>query len=216
MFKLLESRNGKAPTKSDGNGQVPETASFHHLGDFEPTMQELRSSNGDGQAAQQSWPSTRRRRIDAIATVTGAVIIFGALISLSILPWVMGIVTNVKHVYTSTLPTDNEGAYLMTNQGVMELFAWYLEPDDFPSDAPTLQASNVHSIALVRKQFDLPEHYVLMNGTTGEQIRWGEVSKNGTQLILTPVEPLSPGEYELTAPTDGMFGGSTYHYFILQ
>jgi hypothetical protein len=159
---------------------------------------------------------TRRRRIDAIATASVATIIFGSLIALSVLPWAAGIVKDVKHVYISTLPTDNEGAYLVTNQGVMELFEWYLEPDDFPTDAPTLQAKNVHSIAIVMKQFDLPEHYMLVNGTTGEQIHWGTVSENGTQLILTPNSPLAPGEYELSAPTDGMFGGDTYHYFILQ
>jgi hypothetical protein len=160
--------------------------------------------------------STRARRIDAIATVTGAVVIFGALLSLSVIPWFMGIVTDVKHVYISYLPTDNDGVYLMTDQGVMQLFAWSLEPDDFPTDAPILQAANVHSIAIVLKQFDVPEHYALMNGTTGDLIRWGSVSKQGTQLILTPLQPLDPGEYELTAPTDGMFGGSTYQYFILQ
>ncbi len=158
----------------------------------------------------------RRRRIDAIATVSGVVIIFGALISLSVMPWVMGIVTNVKHVYIPSLPTDNEGAYLMTGQGVMQLFAWYLEPDDFPSDAPVLKASNIQSIAIVMKQFDLPEHYILVNGSTGQVIRWGTVSQNGTQLILTPESPLQAGDYELTAPTDGMFGGSTFHYFTLQ
>ncbi len=158
----------------------------------------------------------RRRRIDTIATVTGVVIIFGALLSLSVMPWAMGIVKDVKHVYIPSLPKDNEGAYLMTDQGVMELFEWYIEPDDFPSDAPTLQAANVHSIAIVRQQFDVPENYVLMNGTTGETIRWGTVSKNGTQMILTPAEPLTAGEYELVAPTDGMFGGDNYHYFIIQ
>lgn len=158
----------------------------------------------------------RRRRIDTIATVGGATAIFGALIMLSVLPWAAGIVKDVKHVFIPSLPTDNEGAYLMTDQGVMELFEWYLEPDDFPEDAPTLQASSVHSVAIVMKQFDLPEHYVLVNGTTGDVIRWGSVSKEGTQLILTPAAPLPPGEYELTAPTDGMFGGSTYHYFIIQ
>ncbi len=159
---------------------------------------------------------TRRQRIDAIATVGGVTVIFGALIFLSVLPWLGGIVTNVKHVYINYLPTDNEGAYLMTDQGVMQLFAWNLELDDYPEDAPTLQAANVHSIAIVMQQFDLPEHYMLVNGTTGQQIRWGQISQNGTQLILTPAQPLQPGEYELTAPTDGMFGGDTYHYFTLQ
>ncbi len=158
----------------------------------------------------------RRQRIDAILTVGGALIIFGALLSLPIMPWAMGIVKDVKHVYIPTLPADNDGAYLMTDQGVMELYEWYIEPDGFPSDAPTLQAANVHSIAIVLKQFDLPEHYILVNGTTGDQIRWGTVSKNGTQMILTPLEPLTPGQYELMAPTDGMFGGDTFHYFTLQ
>ncbi len=158
----------------------------------------------------------RRKRIDAIVTVGGAVFIFGALLSLSVIPWVGGIVTDVKHTYINYLPTNNEGAYLMTNQGVMELFPWNIEPDDFPTDAPTLSAGDIHSIAVVRQQFDAPEHYVLINGTTGDQIRWASISQQGTQLILTPDGKLTPGEYELTAPTDGMFGGETYHYFVLQ
>ncbi len=158
----------------------------------------------------------RQQRISSIATVTGVVIIFGALISLSILPWAAGMIKDVKHVYISTLPTDNEGSYLMTDQGVMELFEWYIEPDDFPTDAPTLQAANVHQIAIVMKQFSPADSYVLVNGTTGEQVRWGEMSQKGTQLFLTPLQPLQPGEYELTVPTDGMFGGDMYHYFILQ
>ncbi len=161
-------------------------------------------------------PISRTRLPRINITIVGVLIIFGALVSLSIMPWAMGIVGNVKHVYIPTLPTDNDGAYLMTNQGVMQLYSWYIEPDDFPSDAPTLQAANVHSVAVVLKQFDVPEHYVLMNGTTGEQIRWGSVSKKGTEMILTPLNPLAAGEYELIAPTDGMFGGDTYHYFILQ
>ncbi len=159
---------------------------------------------------------TRRRRIDAIATVGAALFIFGALISLPIMPWAMGIVRDVKHVYISYLPTDNDGAYLMTERGVLELYEWYVEPDDFPSDAPTLQAASVHSIAIVMKQFAAPDQYILVNGTTGEQIRWGEVSQKGTQLFLTPDIPLGPGQYEMQVPTDGMFGGSTYHYFVLQ
>ncbi len=161
-------------------------------------------------------PISRIRLPRINLTVIGVIAIFLALVSLSILPWAAGIVKDVKHVYIPYLPTDNDGAYLMTNQGVMELFEWYIEPDDYPSDAPTLQTANVHSIAIVMKQFDVPEHYVLMNGTTGEQIRWGTVSQNGTQLILTPASPLPAGEYELVVPTDGMFGGDTYHYFILQ
>ncbi len=164
----------------------------------------------------KSLPISRVRLPRISLTIAGVLIIFGALVSLSIMPWAMGIVGNVKHVYIPTLPKDNDGAYLMTDQGVMQLYSWYIEPDDYPSDAPTLQATNIHSIAIVMKQFDAPEHYILMNGTTGEQIRWGAVSKQGTQLILTPLNPLSPGEYELVAPTDGMFGGDTYHYFILQ
>ncbi len=223
MFKLPESKNGKISSAREAGIVNPdlspetfETASAPRLGDLERSPRDLGASDGHEQARRRPGPSPRRQRIDAILTVTGAVIIFGALLSLSILPWAMGIVKDVKHVYIPSLPTDNDGAYLMTDQGIMELFAWYIEPDDYPSDAPTLQAANVHSIAIVMKQFDLPEHYVLMNGTTGEQIRWGTISKNGTQLILTPASPLQAGEYELSAPTDGMFGGETYHYFILQ
>jgi hypothetical protein len=157
----------------------------------------------------------RRKRVTRWSVVSGVVIIFGFVISLPILPWTMGIVKDVKHVYISQLPTENRGTYLLTSNGVMELFAWYVEPEDFPTDAPVLDATSIHSIAVVEKQFDAPENYELVSLNTNEVIPWKSFQQNGMQMIFDPGQ-LSAGDYELVTPTDSMFGGDTVEYFTLK
>lgn len=157
----------------------------------------------------------RRKRITQWGVGAGVTLLFGLLVSLPILPWAMGIVTDVKHVYIDQLPADNRGAYLMTRQGVMQLFAWYIEPEEFPQDAPVLDAASIQSIAIVQKQFDPPENFQLYNLNTNQIIPWQSFQQNGMQLILSPGQ-LAPGDYELAVPTDSMFGGNTMHFFTLQ
>ena len=156
----------------------------------------------------------RRKRVTRWGVWGGVLLLFGLVLSLPILPWTMGIVTNAKHTYIAQLPTENKGAYLMTDQGVMQLFTWYVEPEEFPVDAPVLAAGSVQAVAVVQKQFDQPENYQLYSLTEQRLIAWKSFQTQGTQLILTP-GPLAPGEYELVVPTDSMFGGTSEHFFAL-
>ena len=157
----------------------------------------------------------RRKKVTRLGVSAGVIFLFGLVISLPILPWTMGIVTDVKHVYMDNLPVDNRGAYLITSLGVMQLYSWYVEPEEFPQDAPMLDAASIQSIAVVQKQFDVPDNYQLYDMTTAQIVPWKSFQKNGMQMILTP-SSLSPGDYELVAPTDSMFGGDTMHFFTLQ
>lgn len=157
----------------------------------------------------------RRKRITQISVGLGAAALLGAVVALPILPWGMGIVTQVKHVYTNQLPVDNRGAYLITDNGVMELFAWYVEPPDFPTDAPVLDAAGVKGITIIQKQFDQPENYRLYNLDTGQPVSWRGNHTEGMHLSLDPGS-LSTGNYELIVPSDSMFGGYTWHFFTLQ
>ena len=90
-----------------------------------------------------------------------------------------------------------------------------LEPEDFPTDAPILDASAIQSIAVVQKQFDNPENYQLYSLDSNELIRWKSFQKKDMQMIFDP-GLLPPGDYELVTPTDSMFGGNTTEYFTLK
>ena len=74
----------------------------------------------------------RRKKVTHWGVGAGVIFLFGLVISLPILPWTMGIVTDVKHVYMDYLPEDNRGTYLITSLGVMQLYSWYVEPEEFP------------------------------------------------------------------------------------
>ena len=146
----------------------------------------------------------------------GAAVLLGSVAILPMLPWVMGIVTDAKHVYTDTVPTDNRGAYLITTEGVMQLFTWHVQPEGFPTDAPTLDAGSITAATVVQKQFDDADSYRLLNLTTGRQVEWASSERDGMHLTLRPASQLAPGAYLLIVPSDGMFGGNTLHYFMLE
>jgi hypothetical protein len=157
----------------------------------------------------------RRHRLNTATVGLGVSLLLGSLVILPVLPWTMGIVTDVKHVYTPSVPEENRGAYLVTPQGAMQLYAWYVEPAIFPGDAPTLDADAIRSIVVVQKQFAAPEDYRLFNLTAGRPIAWQSARTQAMHLTLTPA-PLPAGDYVLVVPTDSMFGGQTQHYFRLR
>lgn len=158
----------------------------------------------------------RRRLLTRLGVGIGATVLLGSITILPILPWVMGIVTDARHVYTATVPPDNRGAYLVTKDGVMQLFAWHVQPEGFPADAPTLELGTVRAATIVQKQFGVPDSYRLLNLTTGESVEWASSGADGMHLTLRPAGELPPGDYMLIVPSDGMFGGNTLHYFRLE
>ncbi|MDQ6766024.1 MAG: hypothetical protein M3Z22_07995 [Verrucomicrobiota bacterium] len=157
----------------------------------------------------------RHRRVSRAGVGLGVGTFVGAIVMLPILPWTMGIVGNVKHVYTPSLPATNEGAYVITDAGVMQLYAWYVEPSSFPPDAPTLDAGAICAVAVVQKQFDDVAQYQLIDLGHDKLVAWSRVSHQSGRLTLVPPRPLPPGEYEFVRATDSMFGGTTLHYFRL-
>ena len=158
----------------------------------------------------------RRRFVRRLGIGVGVGVLLGSVAILPILPWVMGIVTDARHVYTDTVPIDNRGAYLVTGKGVMQLFTWHVQPDRFPADAPTLEAGSIEAATVVQKQFDEPDNYQLLNLTTGEQVEWASSATDRMQLTLRPAAELPPGDYKFIVPSDGMFGGNSLHYFRLE
>ncbi len=143
----------------------------------------------------------------------GAGVLLGAVAILPAIPWTMGIVTDAKHVYIDAVPADNKGTYLITDNGVMELFAWYEEPQEFPSDAPALHTDDVSAITVVQNQFDTYDKYQLYNMSTQAQINLKDAKVQGHQLTFQLGGALTPGEYMMVVPSDSMYGGEIWNYF---
>ena len=158
----------------------------------------------------------RKSAVARLCIGLGTVVLLGSVAILPILPWPMGIVTDARHVFTAAVPAENRGAYLVTDQGAMQLFTWNVEPPDFPADAPTLDAGSIQAAAVVQKAFAELDSYRLTNMTTGHSLPWASSEAAGMQLTLHPAAELPPGDYALIVPSDGMFGGRSYHYFRIE
>jgi hypothetical protein len=166
-----------------------------------------------GAPATPAIARPRLGRPRVVLTALGVIGLLGAVAILPALPWLMGIVTDARHSYTADVPAENRGAYLVTSDGAMQLFAWYVDLDAFPSDAPTLQQGAVSAFAVVQKQHAAVDDYRLLRLSNGQRIPWADSSEDGMKLVLVPSVALQPDEYELIAPTDSMFGGVTRHFF---
>jgi hypothetical protein len=174
----------------------------------------LTASPGRTGPALSPTAIVRRRRLVTHAGVgMGVTALLGSVAILPALPWAMGIVSDAQHVYAAAIPADNRGAYLVTDRGVMQLFTWYVQPDGFPRDAPTLPLGSVREIAVVQKVFDDPDRYQLIDLTANRSVALASGSRDGMRLTFRPVGALAAAEYLLVVPLDGMFGGQSWHYF---
>jgi hypothetical protein len=171
------------------------------------------SPGRSGPALSPSAIVRRRRLVTRAGVGIGVAALLGSIAILPALPWIMGIVTDARHVYAAELPRDNRGAYLVTDRGVMQLFTWYVQPDGFPRDAPTLPEGSVREIAVVQKAFDDQDRYQLIDLTANRSVAWASSSRDGLRLTLRPDGALAAAEYVLVVPLDGMFGGQSWHYF---
>lgn len=164
---------------------------------------------GPADLASRRWRVARL----GVGLATGGLL--GTVALLPAVPWAMGIVGDVQHVYTEAVPAENRGAYLVTERGVVQLYSWSVEPPSFPADAPTLEAVGLRELVVVSKQFEAADRYRLYE-VGGGRIDWTRASTSGTQLTLRPARALGPGAYQLVVPTDSMYGGYTWQYFRLQ
>jgi len=158
----------------------------------------------------------RRRRSAAVGIGTAMLGVTVLLVSLPVLPWTMGIVGNVKYSYASSLPAENKGTYLVTDDGVMQLYSWYVQPDDVPPDIPVLQGGRVHAVAFVQKQFSDLSAYQLYDTASGALLPWGSATRHGMQMVVQLPSALPPGRYMVSVPLDSMFGGRTWQFFSIE
>ena len=150
-----------------------------------------------------------------VAVILGAIFVLALLVAPTVIPWIFGIVVDAQHVYLDEVPEENRGAYLVTEQGAMQLYNWHLPLAELPADAPALNAGDLQAVSIVMKQLEPSEAYDLFELETGALMNWQRSWREGRQLLLDPGS-LPAGDYMLVIPTDDMFGEKTYHYFRLR
>lgn len=158
----------------------------------------------------------RRHRLRAYSVFLAVGTILGSIAILPVvLPFTMGLVQDVQHIYVDEVYEGVRSAYLVTEDGAMQLFDWNMPFTKIPSDAPVLEASRVHSISIVRKQFEPAENYQLIRLNDNQYVEWKNETRKSKQMILEPGQ-FTPGDYMLVAPQDDFYGATTYHFFRLK
>ncbi len=154
-----------------------------------------------------------RLRVRLYGIVSVLVVLFGTLFVLPYLPWISGMVSDVQqNVYFQDLPDDAVGDFLVTSQGYMPLFDWYMPLQAAPRDAPVLELGQLEQVIVFQKVLFPQDEYHLYQLETGSRVPWMDSQPLARKIILEP-GMLMPGSYMLIIPTNGMFGGEIYHYF---
>ena len=136
------------------------------------------------------------------------------LLALSLVPSVLGIVAKAQHALVESMPENDAGAYLLTDQGALPIYNWRMPMSKLPPDAAALEVGRLRSLVIVGQQVHSETAYVLYDLGRQHTVAWRSIHQQGRQLYLQP-SSLPPGDYLLIVPTEDVFGGNTYHYFRL-
>jgi hypothetical protein len=119
------------------------------------------------------------------------------------------------------VPAEGDGAYLQVNDGklagVVQLYPWNFELNEFPLDAPVFNPAHVQAVVFRQPGMDDATRYHVFRFDDGDEI---EMPMNAqwspTKLILTPQAPLIEGQYVIDMPKSGLSSDRQYLYFVLQ
>lgn len=158
----------------------------------------------------------RYGRLQRLLTIAGMTIIFGCLLSIPVLPFVMNILGPIKSSYAHAVPKDAEGAFLITPRGQMELYPWSFPLNDFPGDAPTLARGAIHGLLIQQNGLDFWQKYSLYNFDTEGAVALRLARTGPDRYYLAPTHPLATGRYLLLMPESGSFGDQIWCYFAVK
>ena len=162
----------------------------------------------------QERSQARRRRVRSAGVGLGLVLLLAILVALAVLPWAMGFVAAAQHGFLERIPQNSPGAYLLTEQGAMPLYDWYMPIAKLPPDAVALATTSLRSLVIVGEPSHPPAAYILYDLGRQHPVGWQSMQREDRQLFLQP-PALAPGDYLLIVPTDDVLGGNRYHYFRL-
>ncbi len=174
--------------------------------------------------SEKRSPASRHQVWDLVPVwmKLGAAGVFLILLSVPVLPWLIGVPTGItaEQPVMDTLPDKGRGAYLEVSDGgtnqLLKLFSWSVQPGSVPEEASQIHPEHFQGIFISQKGLDDPGRYLLFDlDRNATVLLEPEIVSFQTQLRLVPAEPLAPGNYQLAIPTGGMFAGTEYFYFQL-
>jgi heme/copper-type cytochrome/quinol oxidase subunit 1 len=196
---------------NDANVSAPKVASSVVVSDSKRTSQAVRTSH-------RTVESKRSKRF-RLGTAIGFGLVLLALISIPVVPMVMGIPDQVsQQPMMSELPERANGAYLAAangdQSGLIKLFSWSFPVDQAPDEAPAINPAHFQNVVIHQKGLDDASSYHLFHVEDGDPISMAaEEVVFQRELRLTPRQPLEAGAYLLDIPIGGMFAGREYYYF---
>ncbi len=112
-----------------------------------------------------------------------------------------------------------QGVYLATDKGFVGLYTRFNESQGQapPTTAPTIPRSAIEAVLYYPLAADSRGTYQLKRTGDGKVFPLQRTDIEGTSASrFVPFGGFEPGEYELQLPTEGLFTGSDYFYFIVQ
>lgn len=127
---------------------------------------------------------------------------------------------NDAPIYTimREVPERGDGAYLQvddgTQQGVVKLYPWNFELNDFPQDAPIFSPAHITALIISQRGIDDPKRYHLFR-LDDESVIPLDAKMLVTKIIFTLRAPLPAGNYMIDMPKSGLSSDRQYLYFII-
>lgn len=155
-------------------------------------------------------------------TAVGVGVMLLALFSIPLAPLLSGIPTGQpEHKLMRNVPDRADGAYLAlsdgSQSGVLKLFAWSFPVDQFPTESPAINPTQLQNVTISQKGLAEPQRYFLYrledDDTSHPILMQAQETEFQRRMELSPTEPLTAGDYMLDIPTGGMFAGREYYYF---
>ena len=116
------------------------------------------------------------------------------------------------------VPTRGDGAYLQvddgTRSGVVQLYPWNFQLNDFPSDAPIFNPAHIKGLIVSQNGIDDPMRYHLFRLDDDSVIPL-RAQKSPTKILFTLQAPLADGQYMIDMPKSGLSSDRQYLYFTV-
>jgi len=146
-------------------------------------------------------------------------VVLAMLLSLPVIAIATGALDDApQYTLMREVPERGDGAYLQvddgTRQGVVKLYPWNFQLDDFPEDAPWFNPKHVTAMIVSQRGIDDPKRYLLFNLDDNSSIPFDTIT-NPTKIIFTPRVPLVDGNYMIDMPKSGLSSDRQYLYFRL-
>ena len=155
---------------------------------------------------QERLPLSRRAKL-VMGIAFGAVVVV-----LAIAPFTLMALPDPHPYRLDSLAGEVSGTFVATGNGYYKLYPYSAPLYSFPADALAVDSGRPTVIVKFRQGND-PSLYAIRPYASATPVAVETVLKDATTLQLTPVQPLQPGRYVITAPRDSVDEAMDTFYF---